>query len=90
MGAVHHPNAMLNGEWSQVSSSNVIGAKYEAENELLFVQYKDGSTYQYLGVSLSQAAAFAEAPSAGTWIWDNLRQRGPGNKDRTQVPFIKM
>ena len=63
---------MLAGGWSAVSSSNVRAVRYEAKTQRLFVDFKNVSGY-YDGVPLSVAAALAEAPSAGKFVWQVLR-----------------
>lgn len=88
MSAILDPAAFFRDQWSAVTSSNVAAAKYDFDNSNLYVRFKDGKTYQYLGISLDQAQDFASAPSAGKWIWTHLRIRG--TKDGSQVTFIEM
>jgi hypothetical protein len=70
------------------SSSNVYGFSYDVENWYLYVRYKAsgdkgsktlsgaGSLYRYSQVSPKIFLAMLKAPSKGTFIWDNIRERG--------------
>lgn len=64
------------GEWLPVSSSNVAAIAYDAEDERLLIEYKDGSSYAYQPVNMPMAIDFYRAGSKGTWVWDHLRERG--------------
>ncbi len=79
---------ILHGQWLDCASSNVAAAMFDRENQLLFIRYNNGSTYQYLGVPETYAIDFFHAPSKGKWCWDNLRVRG--TKDGSRFGFIKM
>jgi hypothetical protein len=62
------------------SSSNVKAFWYDIEKHLLYIQFKDQSTYEYgarlRGVTTEFALSLFYAKSKGTWVWDNLRIRG--------------
>lgn len=68
------------GERVYVDSSNVAWIQYlaafEGTPEHLYVGYKDGSTYMYSEITPEMAIAFLNAPSKGSWVWNNLRIRG--------------
>jgi len=70
----------LAGGWQPVSSSNVVAILYEADDERLLIEYgkagKPSSFYAYQPVPLAMAMSLYDAPSKGTWVWDNLRLRG--------------
>ena len=51
-----------------VSSSNVSAVGYDAPNERLFVQYADGSIYEYSNVPVNYWNGLKSANSKGSWI----------------------
>jgi hypothetical protein len=72
----------LRGEVKHVTSSNVVSFQWlgfyedgQVQNQL-YVQYDDGSLYEYDGVNLSEALLFFRASSPGSMVWDHLRVRG--------------
>ncbi len=73
----------LAGTWEPVDSSNVAEAAYDADASRLLVRFDSGHGHWY-AVSPSQARDFYEAPSKGTWLWDNVRVRG--SKTEHRVP----
>lgn len=86
MSAVHHPVAFLSGQWSDCTSSNVLAAMYDPATEQLHIRFKSGGGGHYSGVSESVAAAFAEAPSAGTFVYYTLRGGRPKGAGYPWVP----
>ena len=64
------------GSYVYVQSSNVKAISYYAPDQLLTVEYKDSSVYEYSPVAIEVAEDFITAPSKGKWVWDNLRVRG--------------
>jgi hypothetical protein len=65
------------GTWlASPESSNVAGAMYEAAEQRLTVEFKNGNFYAYYPVSAVEATDFAMAGSKGAWIWDHCRVRG--------------
>jgi len=82
-------NAFLNErEWLPVQSSNVLAAKYDRQQQILLIRYKDGSDYPYRPVTPLEAESFALSSSKGSWVWDHLRVR----KSRTahQKQYTKL
>lgn len=66
-------------------SSNIESAAYDHVAEILFVRFKeDGVTWAYAKYTLAEAVDFWIAPSHGTWLWDHVLVRGPGNKGKHQ------
>lgn len=61
-------------------SSNVASTWYEIDQQALYIQYKDGSLYEYRDVTPGEAESMYRAPSHGKWVWDNLRIRGKGGR----------
>ena len=76
----------LLGAWTSCSSSNVQTARYDEEEGRLEIGFgKPGGSltyYYYPGVTLTEAKAFAAAPSKGGWVEDVLKK--PGR------PYVKM
>lgn len=75
------------GKWLAVVSSNVDLIRYDYEEEVLYVQFKNGAMYSYRTVSYKEALDFAQAPSKGGWVWDHLRVRGTllGHRKQYQI-----
>lgn len=69
-----------------VTSSNVRSARYDPLRGVLSVTYKNATTYSYGNVSVYEAEGFANAPSKGGWLWDNIRVRG--SKTEHQKPIL--
>jgi hypothetical protein len=53
---------------SLVSSSNIVSIGYDEQNEILEVEFKDGSVYQYYNVNKNIYDQFMEAPSKGKFL----------------------
>jgi len=60
-------------KWRQVESSNVARVGWD-DYGTMYVTYKSGVTYSYIGVSRQRAVACAYAPSVGSYI--NKRIKG--------------
>ncbi len=60
-------------EMIPVDSSNVAAIGYNEECELMRIQFKDGSRYDYPGVSKELHAACMASASKGRFVTDNLR-----------------
>jgi len=74
-----HP--LVTGDMVPVDSSNVHSVGYDLEHHLLYVRYLDpagraGPLYGYHDVRPEEFLDLLDAPSKGTWVWDNLRERG--------------
>lgn len=55
-----------------VVSSNAKGVGYDAENEHLYIEFKNGSIYRYLGVSAETHSALMSAPSIGKFLHSEI------------------
>jgi hypothetical protein len=68
------------GDILPVYSSNVGSARYDHDNETLYVVFHGGRgehrRYKYWPISEDEAHAFGIAFSKGGWVWDHLRIRG--------------
>ena len=62
-------------EFQAVSSSNIRGIAWE--NETLWVEFTNGSTYKYDGVPESEYEAFLEAGSPGQFFAAHIKSNYP-------------
>lgn len=68
---------LYEAEWvGDFPSSNVHSFSWDRKLERLYIQFHDGSVYEYYECSEREAISLYNAVSKGTWIWDNLRIRG--------------
>ena len=51
-----------------VSSSNIAAVGYDAENQMVYVQFLNGSTYTYKGVPEHEFENLRTAPSVGSYL----------------------
>jgi KTSC domain len=61
-----------------VQSSNLRSIGYEAETELLEVEFRTGGLYEYSGVPPEVHAALMSAQSHGSYFSREIRNRYPG------------
>lgn len=61
--------------WHYVAgSSNVEAFRYDRANRYLDIQFGKGHRqYRYFNISEAMAEDFVNAPSAGEWVWQNVR-----------------
>jgi hypothetical protein len=55
-------------ERTPVFSSNLVSVGYEEETQTLEIEFKNGSVYQYAGVSLDEFSSFMNADSKGAYF----------------------
>lgn len=60
-----------------VFSSNLISAGYDADSEILEIEFTSGSVYQYYNVPQSVYDALISAPSAGQFFAYQIRNAFP-------------
>ena len=60
-------------ERQSVSSSNLASIGYDAENEILEVEFKHGGIYQYFGVPENIYDELMNASSQGVYFSANIR-----------------
>lgn len=60
-----------------VSSSNIAAVGYDAENQMVYVQFLDGSTYAYKGVPEHEYENLRTAPSIGSYLNRNYKNVYP-------------
>ncbi len=58
-----------------VQSSNIASVGYDPESQLLEVEFKDGAVYRYLGVPASLYQSLMQAPSKGTFLHEQVKDR---------------
>ncbi len=64
-------------EMQPVSSSNIAAVGYDAENENVYVQFLDGSTYAYKGVQEHEFENLRTASSVGSYLNRNYKNVYP-------------
>jgi hypothetical protein len=64
----------------EVKSSNLHSVLYDAEKKRLEVVFKNGSAYQYHGVSSEEHAALMKADSHGKHFMKHIRPKYEGKK----------
>lgn len=68
---------LLSGTWLHMASSNVFAIRYLYDEQILEVEFHDGSYYQYYSVPPETASDFHDAGSPGRFVWNRLRDRYP-------------
>lgn len=62
-------------ERTPVSSSNISAIGYDAENQVLEVEFNNGSVYSYSGVPSDEYHGFMDADSKGKYLHANIKNR---------------
>lgn len=60
-----------------VNSSNIAAVGYDAENQTVYVQFLNGSTYAYKGVPEHEFENLLTAPSVGSYLNRNYKNVYP-------------
>lgn len=60
-----------------VSSSNIASVGYDAESQIVYVAFLNGSTYAYKGVSAQEFENLRTAPSIGSYLNRNFKNVYP-------------
>jgi len=71
---------MSQPEMIPVTSSNIESVGYDAENEMVYVQFLNGSTYTYKGVPQHEFENLLYAPSLGSYMHRNYKNVYPYEK----------
>ncbi len=66
-----------NVDMIQVSSSNVDKIGYDEPNQILYVQFLNGSLYMYKGVGIYEFEGLKNAPSVGSYLHRNIKNSYP-------------
>jgi hypothetical protein len=64
-------------EMQPVSSSSIAAIGYDADNQTVYVQFLDGTTYAYKGVPESEFENLRTAPSVGAYLNRNYKNVFP-------------
>ncbi len=64
-------------EMQSVSSSTIATVGYDAENQIVYVQFLNGSTYIYKGVSEQEFENLRTASSVGSYLNRNFKNVYP-------------
>lgn len=64
-------------EMYPVSSSNVAAVGYDAQNQIVYVQFLNGSTYAYKGVPEHEFENLRTASSVGAYLNRNYKNVYP-------------
>jgi hypothetical protein len=56
-----------------VSSSNLASVGYDAENQILEIEFSHGGVYQYFDVPKEEYQALMNASSLGSYFYHNIR-----------------
>ena len=64
-------------EMQPVSSSNIVAVGYDVENQAVYVQFMDGSTYAYKGVPEHEYENLRTASSVGSYLNRNYKNVYP-------------
>ena len=73
----HNESIIISGDTITMASTNVASIWWNWRNQRLFVEFLDGSLYQYLDVPLSIVVKFIETASPGRFVWSYLRVGWP-------------
>lgn len=68
---------MSQPEMLPVQSSNIACVGYDTENQAVFVQFINGSTYSYKGVPEHEFQNLLTAPSVGSYLNRNYKNVYP-------------
>lgn len=68
---------MTTPEMQSVSSSNISAVGYDTQNQTVFVQFLNGSTYAYKGVPDYEFENLRTAPSVGSYLNRNFKNVYP-------------
>jgi hypothetical protein len=60
-----------------IASSNIAAAGYDSSSETLEIEFTNGSVYQYYNVPSSIYEAFMAAPSKGSFLATQVKDRFP-------------
>lgn len=61
-------------ERKRINASNIRGVGYDARNRMLEIEFRNGSIYQYSGVSEEVHRRLVNAPSPGSYFSDNIEE----------------
>lgn len=59
--------------WAQVNSSHLYKVGYNIESSTLYIEFNNGDKYKYYNVPSANVLTLLNAPSAGTYFWQEIR-----------------
>lgn len=62
-------------ERTSVSSSNISAIGYDADTQVLEIEFTNGAIYQYSGVPPGEHEGFMNADSKGKYLHANIKNR---------------
>ena len=62
-------------ERTPVSSSNISSIGYDADNQVLEVEFTNGAVYSYSGVPSGEYEGFMNSDSKGKYLYANIKNR---------------
>lgn len=63
-----------------VNSSTIDAIAYDADEQILLIQFKNGTEYEYLNVPPMEFDGFRYAPSLGSYLSRNIKGTYPYRK----------
>ncbi len=63
-----------------ISSSHILNAEYDDENQVMFIEFDNGSRYRYSNVDSVVFTAFMDSPSKGNYLHKVIKQVCPCEK----------
>ena len=63
-----------------ISSSHILSAEYDDENQEMFIEFDNGSRYRYSNVDSVVFTAFMDSPSKGNYLHKVIKQVCPCEK----------
>ncbi len=63
-----------------ISSSHILSAEYDDENQEMFIEFDNGSRYRYSNVDPVVFTAFMDSPSKGNYLHKVIKQVCPCEK----------
>ena len=72
-------------ERPSVTSSNINSIGYDADSQILEIEFDNGSVYEYSGVPEGEHTGLMNADSKGTYFNANIKNRYPFSKGAVRV-----
>lgn len=63
-----------------IASSHILNAEYDDENQVMFIEFDNGSRYRYSNVDSVVFTAFMDSPSKGNYLHKVIKQVCPCEK----------
>jgi len=63
-----------------IASGHILNAEYDDENQVMFIEFNNGSRYRYSNVDSVVFTAFMDSPSKGNYLHKVIKQVCPCEK----------